>query len=763
MASTPKLPVARKVSRVGQGQHIDYALHTLGWKSFQDLCVAIAQECLKRPVETFLPSRDGGRDGAFVGAWSANEKGRTKPGKSTIQCKFTSKANASLAVKDISGELTKAKRLVSQGLAASYVLLTNFGVSGARAAEIAAEFHAVGVKQCEVLGKDWITQQIRESSRLRVMVPKVYGLGDLSQILDERAYAQSRAVLSLLGDDLSCFVVTDAHRESVEALLSHNFVLLLGDPASGKSTIAASLALGALDHWKAPTIRVSSPDDIVRHWNPDAPEQFFWIDDAFGTTQYQRHIADAWNRQMPLMSAALRKGARFLLTSRTYIWRSAHRDLKTGAFPLFDESQVVINVQGLSQSEKAQILYNHIKRGDQSRAFKKQIKPHLATLAKDESFLPETARRLGWSFFTEHVAPDREGLLDFARRPVEFLKDVLRNLDRNESAAIALIFMHGGKLASPIEADNRIARVTELLGVSAADIRRALDALRGSLVLLVDEVDGPQWSFKHPTIGDAYATLVAESPELTEIYLHGAKFERLLEEVVCGNIDIEGAAVRVGPSLYHKLLNRLLVVPLDFRTRYFLGERCDDTFLRLVVERVPGILDLRPRPYMAYSSENRVLARLHKAQLLPEKKRLALADYIADTTVEVQDGAVFRDISLRSILTEDEMSSLIERVKSEVLGDIGTHVSDWKSNCTDDDPDSHFEELISFLNNVETHLSVEDEHWEKIEQGRRAISEAIDDLNESRGPDADHRVETPVGRVTEDKSSIEAIFADIDR
>jgi hypothetical protein len=323
--------------------------------------------------------------------------------------------------------------------------------------------------------------------------------------------------------------------------------------------------------------------------------------------------------------------------------------------------------------------------------------------------------------------------------------------------------MHGGRLASPIEADERIALVTELLGVSAADIRRALDALRGSLVLLVDETDGPQWSFKHPTIGDAYATLVAESPELTEIYLHGAKFERLLEEVVCGNIDIEGAAVRVGPSLYQKLINRLLVKPLDFRTRYFLGERCDDAFLRLIVEHVPSLLDLRPRPFMAYSSENRVLARLHKAQLLPEEKRHALADYIADTTVEVQDGAVFRDSSLRSILTDDELASVVGRVKSEVLSKIRTHVSDWKSNCTDDDPDSHFEELTSFLNNVEDHLSVGDEHWEKIEDGRRAISKAIDDLNEARAPDIDHRVETPVGRIADDKTGIESIFEDVDR
>lgn len=741
-----------------QGILTDYALHTLGWKSFQDLCIAVAQECLKCPIESFLPSRDGGRDGAFIGRW----QGASAEGKSTIQCKFTSKPNATISLANVKSELIKAKHLVAKGLAEDYVLLTNFGISGDSAAEISAAFEAVGVKECLLLGRDWITQQIKESSRLRVMVPRVYGLGDLSEILDERAYSQSRALLSSLGDDLACFVVTDAHRQSVEALLSHSFVLLLGDPAPGKSTIAASLALGALDHWRAPTIRLTTPEDLQRHWNPHAPQQFFWVDDAFGATQYQRHIANAWNQQLPLMSAAVRKGARFLLTSRTYIWRAAHRDLKTSAFPLFDKAQVVINVQGLEPSEKAQILYNHIKRGDQPMLFKKAIKPHLVALAEDDEFLPETARRLGWRFFTEHVIPNQEGLLDFIRRPVDFLRDVLRNLDRSEAAAVALVFMHGGQLPSPIEMDDRITLITELLGVAAADIRIALDSLRGSLVLFVETSDGPRWTFKHPTIGDAYASLVADSPELTEIYLRGAKLDRLLEEVVCGDVQIKGASVHVGPSLYPALLKRLLVHPFDYRIRYFLGQRSDDAFMSLFAEQKPQILDMKPSVFMAYSSENRVLAKLHSAGLLPEEKRLALVEEVVDNTINYQDGGVFRDASLRSLLTDQEFADLLVRVRAEVLNSFGSHVSDWKFNCIDDDPDSYFDELNSFLNNVEELLPDDDLDLVKIISGRHAISQAINELNESRAPDADTRIETPLGNLSGMKSDIATIFDDVD-
>ncbi len=66
-----------------------------------------------------------------------------------------------------------------------------------------------------------------------MLVPRVYGLGDLTQILDERAYAQATEILSALGDDLAKFVITDAYRNSARALIDHGFVLLLGEPACG--------------------------------------------------------------------------------------------------------------------------------------------------------------------------------------------------------------------------------------------------------------------------------------------------------------------------------------------------------------------------------------------------------------------------------------------------------------------------------------------------------------------------------------------------
>ena len=259
-----------------QASGIKYDLHSLGWKSFQDLCASIAAEVLGQTVQVFLPAKDGGRDGAFRGTWKATENVQMT-GSFVVQCKFTGKADALLALSDIDDEVGKAEKLAADGLCNNYILMTNYGISGPTEAEIRQRFQSIrGIDACLSFGREWINLKIRESARLRMMVPRVYGLGDLSQILDDRAYAQATDILSSLGDDLAAFVITDAHRKSVKALMEKNFVLLLGEPSSGKSTIAASLALGAIDIWGCSTIKVRNAEEFVHHWNPHEPKQFFW-------------------------------------------------------------------------------------------------------------------------------------------------------------------------------------------------------------------------------------------------------------------------------------------------------------------------------------------------------------------------------------------------------------------------------------------------------------------------------------------------------
>jgi hypothetical protein len=113
------------------------------------------------------------------------------------------------------------------------------------------------------------------------------------------------------------------------------------------------------------------------------------------------------------MQGAIKAGARFLITSRNYIWEAAQRDLKLQALPILKRSQVTINVEELSTQEMAQILYNHIKLGDQAKAFRSAVKPHLAAIAESKGFLPESARRFGSRFFTGRLPTSRGAVMSF--------------------------------------------------------------------------------------------------------------------------------------------------------------------------------------------------------------------------------------------------------------------------------------------------------------------------------------------------------------
>jgi hypothetical protein len=264
-----------------------YDLHNLGWNSFQQLCLTISREVLGQTVQSFLDSNDGGRDGAFRGTWKQNGR-EDLTGRFVIQCKFTNRSGHVLRPSELTDEVAKVKRLVAKGLCDSYVLITNAGLPGTRAEDLEALFTAAGVKQVLVLGSTWISQQIRENKRLRMLVPRVYGLGDLSQILDARAYSQAKAILESMREDLAKVVVTDAYQKAATALDKHSFVLLIGEPAAGKTTIASMLAMAALDQWNASLLKLDEPGKVAERWNPDEPSQFFWLDDAFGVRGFPR-------------------------------------------------------------------------------------------------------------------------------------------------------------------------------------------------------------------------------------------------------------------------------------------------------------------------------------------------------------------------------------------------------------------------------------------------------------------------------------------
>ncbi|MDG4882012.1 hypothetical protein [Mesorhizobium sp. WSM4884] len=699
-----------------------FDLTKLGWKAFQDLATAVTAEILKRPVQTFLGSNDGGRDGAFLGTWTGDDG---QPIKSTLQCKYTGKPGANLTLANLKSELPKAVLLAQNGLAEDYVILTNAGVSGEADKEICAAFNAAGVKRCQVFGGSWIQQQLDQSVRLRMLVPRIYGIGDLSHIITDHAYKQAKAILDNMGSDLSCFVPTDAYRQAVKALQEHRFVILLGDPASGKSTIAAILALGALDDGCIGAVKINAPDQL-HFWHP-GEKQLLWVDDAFGSNHFDLDRMSRWNAELGTLRAAIEGGSRIIFTSRNYIWGAARSHLKQSAFPLFKESQVVVNVQELTDNERAQMLYNHVRRV-QPQAMRQRLKPFMAAVAANKAFLPETARRLGDPLFTSKLKLSAGRMKELVEQPVEFLTEVLEQLDAPSLGAIALIFLNSESgVPSPIGQHPALEMVTRLLGVQPAAVAMAMEHLNDSLTRRLSAQDGDRWVFRHPTVTDAFAEIIARSPELIELYVHGAKIDRLMREVVCAPLTSEHAHVRVPASLFAVLLERFQDHPLDEIFKSFLGARAGDGFLGKIVTARPDILEWAETtiPRNLSSGGLLLLAALNSYGLLPEEARERIVEYVDDDTITWMGTDVFANKMYQQIFTHDEFDDLAARFRKQWLNDLGNLLDDMRGRFSSDNelglyedfkdsmekaepfffPDGRTEPLDTFYAEISAHIS----------------------------------------------------------
>ncbi|MGO7242880.1 hypothetical protein ACCS70_27090 [Rhizobium ruizarguesonis] len=684
---------------------MNYDLSNLGWKAFQDLAAAVTAEVLNRPVQTFLGSNDGGRDGAFIGRWEGPDGTEAK---STIQCKFSEKPGANLSLSDLTEELPKAEKLAATGLADDYIILTNAGVSGETDAKICEAFTKVGVKTCRIFGGTWIVQKLVASPRLRMLVPRVYGIGDLSHIITGHGYKQAKAILDSMGSDLSCFVPTEAYRSAVKAVQEHGFVLLLGDPASGKSTIAAILALGAIDDGCLGALKINSPDQL-HLWHP-GEKQFLWVDDAFGPNHFDASRMSRWNAELGTLRAAVEGGARIVFTSRNYIWEAAKPNLKISSFPLLKESQVVVNVQALSDEERAQMLYNHVRRV-QPQAIRRRLKPFLPAIAKNNAFLPETARRLGDPLFSKNLSINQERLNRLVDHPIEYLTEVLTELDDSCRAAVALIFLNSQTgVPSPISTSPALEMVTRLMGVKQADVARALQYLNDSLTRLTSEDDGDRWVFRHPTITDAFATLVAESPELVELYAHGAKLDRLVDEVACRPHTGEHKRIRIPSALYQSLVDRLKAYPLNESMKYFLGARCEQAFLVMILQARPDVLEwaAQVRAIDQTLGGKLLVAALASYGLLPDDLRKSIVADISKQSIQWLDARPLTDKILRQVFDESEFDDYTAAFRKEWLSDIPGLFSEFGRYSSDDDV-SLYTDFKENLKAAQAYFNLEDD------------------------------------------------------
>jgi len=748
-----------------QGQLVDLALHTLGWKAFQDLCAQVCEEVLQRPVAIYREAQDGGQDAVFL---FKKSKGLT--GTGTVQCKFTSDSKRRLKLSDLNVEKVSIKELVAKGEADTYYFITNMGVDAPVAVDIRTELTSLGVSNPEIFGREWITQQIRESSRLRALVPRVYGLGDLSVILDERRAEQTQALLGHLIPSLSVYVPTSAHRQAVRVLKEHGIVLLLGPPAAGKSMLAAILATSALDDGNHRCFQVDSPQELLEHWNPNEPGGFYWIDDAFGPNQLREDFVDQWISMMSKVKTAISRGNRFVLTSRSHIWNAAKQKLATRNHPLLADNTAIVDVGMLSPEERSQILYNHIKAGNQTKEWKSQVKPFLDDLSKKSNLLPEIARRLGNKSYTSGLTLSSQDLEKFVNEPMEYLKETVGELNDAQRAALTLVFLNKSKLSADVRDHEAWSRVCDKFGVSQVEIGDALEQLNDTFIVRKQEKTGSFWSFSHPTISDALSSILGYRNDLVELYLRGVRIGNILSDVVCENAKIIRDAIVVPESLNDLLVERLLETENEININRmlfsFLNSRASENVLKTYLKQDLSVLSRSNAFAWRLNADDKIhlQALAHKYGLLPPDLREKSAEYIERKIVDDLDCSILDNDEVLGLIPASRYFSLVIKLRTEIQESIEDRIETILDEADlETDPDDSFYEVNRFLSDMEEIMSEDDDVREKISELQDQMEEAITELrNKVRDWEEEWVGEDVVPEKVTKPISARSLFSDID-
>lgn len=755
--------------RHAHGPWSDLALHTIGWRAFQDLCSQVCEVVLGRPVEIFREAQDGGQDAVFL-----IPSGSDVPSIGTIQCKHTSEAGKALKVGDLSGEIENVQELVKAGLADTYAFMTNMSVDAPVAAAMRARLRALDVRKPHILGRQYIVRVIRSSARLRALVPQVYGLGDLTSIVDERLSEQSRALLDSWVPKLRTYVPTKAHRDAVNAISDHGVVLLLGNPSSGKSAIGAIVSTIASENPDNTVLALTSPRDFEAGWNPNDPGRFFWIDDAFGSNVLRDDYVQDWASAFSKLRAAINHGNRFLLTSRKHIYEGARRRLGQRNLAQFTDGSAVVDVGDLTFDEKAQILYNHVNFGEQSQSWRSSVKPHLAAVAPVEDFLPGIAERLGDPNFTKGLAPREPSLVRFMEEPTEHLIDTVNALDDQLQAALILVYVHKAGFDRSDHDPLAAQAVSELTGYSITKIQDCFAELKGSFLKL----SGPRWTFAHPTISDALTEIMRQKPHMMAALIRGAPIDTILGSFTCEGSPLIRDALVIPTALDDALVARLGRTP-DERHRnwmlfHFLSYRASEVVFSKVVQQYPDLLQRscwRTDP-VGNDSQLATYGRANRLGLLRDDLRLEAAGRLESAVQNALDASFFEEEDMLGLLSPLRLVSMGMGLRTTVLPSLEDRIDEITADADlDKEPDSHFEKLLDVLDRVEA-IGVDadadaliDEAREQVRRSVEAIEERKRERDEEDEGDTDwtHIVTQKKEEASVPPTATRSIFDDIDK
>lgn len=351
----------------------DFNFGNLTDREFERLAIDVISEIENVQIKLFKPGKDDGIDGYFT----------DKEGKTVIvQAKHYWKSGLPRLLQHcISTESASVNKIEPS----RYIFICSSGLSPQNMQKIQAGEKTTKAKQKNEV-KDNKKKVKKIFSPYIKKIDDIYGLDDLNLFLSSeknrhilqkhyKLWMTSTSVLKLIlnsgihersdsklediVENLKYYVRTENHDNAIKKLSQSNCLVITGEPGVGKSTLAEQIC----NMYVAEGYQFIEVRNIEMAWHifDKNSQQIFYFDDFLGPNYLEALENNQDSEVIDFMKKVKKdKTKKFILTSRTSILTQGKDKSVKFKVGKLDRKEYLLNVDSITYSEKAEILYNHI-------------------------------------------------------------------------------------------------------------------------------------------------------------------------------------------------------------------------------------------------------------------------------------------------------------------------------------------------------------------------------------------------------------------
>lgn len=325
-----------------------YDFKNLSFADFEDLTRDLIGKEMGIRFEAFSEGPDGGMDGR-------HSKGLNL---TVLQAKHYSNSPFSA----LKSRMKREKDAINKLNPTRYILVTSLPLSPNKKKKIVEVVGSDLISESDIFGLEDLNALIRKFPEVEKAHIKLWltSAAVLERIIYSASHAYNNITIGEIEAKLKVFAPNPSLGQGQEILEKNHILIVSGPPGVGKTTLAEMLSFSYISKgWELNSIRCLDDGFLEIE---DAKKKIFLFDDFLGRVALDKHALSQKDSDLHKFLNRIRKSdnARFILTTRAYIFEEARRSSEYLASHLLDITKYTLDVGIYTRRIKARILYNHL-------------------------------------------------------------------------------------------------------------------------------------------------------------------------------------------------------------------------------------------------------------------------------------------------------------------------------------------------------------------------------------------------------------------